>query len=129
MLLLALGETWIVTFWQPELGGISLWELVFPNIFAFPLVVYLSRDMWGGFTHYPFNLPPVQLGIAINCGFFNLFRLASPLVYRGSHDWVVWFTRIRLIAFQILFSFHLIAILVFLPIVICCDGLRHYSWK
>lgn len=121
MLLLALCETWMVTFWQPDLA--REWQRVYANIFAFPLVVYPVRA-----TGIIFE-GPVHLVIPINCGRFNLFLLESPEVAAGTPDMVFWFTRTRLTAFQILFSFHLIAILVFLLIVFCFDVLHHYSLK
>jgi hypothetical protein len=110
MLLLALCETWIITIWQPDLFRLDLeWQRAFTNCFAFPFSVMPVR---GGL------LPGmVQLVILINFGSITLFRLESPTVFHGSGDMVFWFTRIRIIAFQIIFCFHLIAIFIFMLVV------------
>ncbi len=125
MLLLALCETWIVTFWQPDLARIDLeWQRVYANILAFPLVVYPVRATA---SLLPSDL--VYLEITIDCGRFNLFILVSPEVAVGTPDMVLWFTRIRLIAFQIILSFHLIALLIFLLIVFSFDMLHQLFFE
>lgn len=122
MLLLALCETWLVTIWQPIPVRVDLdWLCTVANWFAFPYTVYFRQDEQ--------LMIFVQLGVIIAFGNLPLFLLVSPQVVRGSADMVLWFSQIRMYAFYILFSFHLIVILVFLLIVFSFDLLHHYFSK
>jgi hypothetical protein len=120
MLLLALWETWIVTIWQPDLGRRDL-EVAIAKFFAFPYTVTIREGEI--FLVYSY------IGVLIECGTLQLFLLVSPTVIRGSADMVFWFAQIRMLAFRIIFSFHLIVILIFLVLVFSFDVLFHYFSK
>ena len=121
MLLLALCETWLVTIWQPINVRIGDWQYLVANWFAFPYTVYFRQDeQLMIFT---------QLGVIIAFGNLPLFLLVSPQVVKYSADMVFWSAQIRMHAFYIIFSFHLIVILIFLLIVFCFDLLQHYFSK
>ncbi len=116
MLLIAALETWIVTIWQPHLVRHDLeWQRAVAFWFAFPFTV--SPYMAG------FELAAVRLTIFIRFGYVQLFYLVSPDVGSGSAEMVFWFTQIRMLAFRIIFSFHLIAFLLLMLILTSVDVL------
>lgn len=97
------------------------WQYLVANWFAFPYTVYFRQDeQLMIFT---------QLGVIIAFGNLPLFLLVSPQVVKYSADMVFWSAQIRMHAFYIIFSFHLIVILIFLLIVFCFDLLQHYFSK
>ncbi len=111
MLLFAVLETWFVI-WQPELGRHDL-EVAVAKFFAFPYTVDIHRS-WG-------LMNSEWLVIDIRFGPFQLFFFVSPLVSWYSAEWVFWFTQIRIVAFQIVFNFHLIALLLLMFILTSVD--------
>ncbi|MFX1577931.1 MAG: hypothetical protein ACFFCF_12295, partial [Promethearchaeota archaeon] len=107
MLFFALCETWIVTIWQPDIYLSDLEDAV-AKFFAFPYTVSVYR--------YQFFEVYESLIIDIRFGHIQLFSLESPEVTISSAEKVFLFAQTRMIAFYIIFSFHLIVILIFLLI-------------
>ncbi len=112
MLLFAVLETWIVTIWQPDLGRRDLEDAV-AKFFAFPYTVTIREGEFLWIYSY--------IGVLIECGNLRLFLFLSPTVIHGSAEMVFWFAQIRLLAFRIVISFHLIALLLFMLILTSVD--------
>ena len=112
MFLFAVLETWIVTIWQPDFGRRDL-EVAVAKFFAFPYTVTIreSEFIWG----YSY------IGLLIACGNLQLFLFVSPTVMQGSAEMVFWFTQIRMLAFRIIFSFHLIALFLLMLVLTSVD--------
>jgi hypothetical protein len=118
MLLFATVETWIVTIWQPDSMGGPLVTAI-GLFFAFPYMVRPFRTGWGW----------LRLAIGIGFGvpipnlYHTLFILEPPVVFTISER-VFWEIQTRLLAFRIIFSFHLVALWLLLLILVGVDIIK-----
>jgi hypothetical protein len=114
MLLFAMAETWIVTIWPPysfqSTGG--AW------FFAFPYTVVHLVIWWG--WGYQLNAIIIGFGVPIPNLHYTLFILEPPLGL-PYYEKVFWETQMQLLAFRIIFSFHLVALWLFLLILASVD--------
>jgi hypothetical protein len=101
MLLAALAETWIVTFWQPDVGRLDLeWQRTIAKLFAFPLTVRVGQASW-------YELKVVL--VLIDLGGLRILGLESP-PFLGVQGYITWSVRLRGAAFLLVLGFYLAAI-------------------
>ncbi len=109
MLLFAMIETWAVTIWQLY----SFRSTPMAWFFSFPYTV-VHQVFWWGYG-YQLNAILIGFGVPIPNLHYTLFILELPGVS------VFWETQTRLLAFRIIFSFHLVALWLFLLILAGVD--------
>jgi hypothetical protein len=115
MLLFAMAETWIATIREPY----SFQSTGLAWFFAFPYTVAFLTG-WGISPFYPLLAIIIGFGVPIPNLSYTLFILECPEVFTFSER-VFWETQTQLLAFRIIFSFHLVALWLFLLILAGVD--------
>lgn len=115
MLLFALCETWIVTIWPPY----SFQSAGLAGFFAFPYTV-VHLGFWYFWSRPRLTAIIIGFGVPIPNLHYTLFILEPPLGL-PFYERVFWETQTQLLAFRIIFSFHLVALWLFLLILAGVD--------